>query len=195
MSNNAVRLIVGLGNPGASYERTWHNLGFLALDALHASEDFRYGEWKEEKKCNAMVALDTLPGSRLLLCKPQTMMNNSGEAVAALMRFYHLRPEDLWVVHDEIDLPLGKLRISRNAAAAGHKGVQSVIDAVGKKTFTRFRIGIQTVEQGELPTEAYVLNPIPETLAAAVRETVERTVAAITLAQLAGVTEAMNQYN
>lgn len=195
MSNNAVRLIVGLGNPGAEYERTWHNFGFLVLNALRETEDFRYGEWVTEKKYNAEISVCTLPGSHLMLAKPMTMMNNSGEAVAALMQFYHLRPDDLWVVHDEIDLPLGEMRISRNASAAGHRGVQSIVDVIGKPAFTRFRLGIGTPERGELPAEAYVLQPIPETQKKVFDEMVERAVQAITIAQLAGVTEAMNQYN
>ncbi|MDD5109973.1 MAG: aminoacyl-tRNA hydrolase [Patescibacteria group bacterium] len=195
MSNNAVRLIVGLGNPGEQYERTWHNIGFLVLNALREADDYRYGEWILEKKYNAEIAAGTLPDIRLMLAKPMTMMNNSGSAVSALMQFYHLRPDDLWVVHDEIDLPLGEMRISRNASAAGHKGVQSIMDALGKNTFTRFRVGIGTAERGELPAEDYVLRPFPETAAAAVAAAVERAVEAITLAQMAGVTEAMNQYN
>lgn len=195
MFNNSVRLIVGLGNPGEQYERTWHNIGFLVVDALREAEYFRYAEWAPDGKANALVATSLLPGSRLLLAKPQTMMNNSGEAVNELMRFYHLRPEDLWLIHDELDLPLGKLRISRNATAAGHRGVQSVFDQIGSSTVTRFRIGVGTAERGELPAEDYVLRPFPETAAALVQETIERTVQAIALAQLAGVPEAMNQYN
>lgn len=195
MSNNAVRLIVGLGNPGVAYARTWHNLGWLVLDALRQAEHFRYADWVLDGQANALVAVSSLPGSRLLLAKPRTMMNNSGEAVGLLMRSYHLRPEDLWLVHDELDLPLGTLRISRNATAAGHRGVQSVFDAVNTNAITRFRVGIGTPERGEVAAEAYVLQPIPETAAVAVQTAVDRTVQAIALAELAGVPEAMNQHN
>lgn len=195
MSNNSVRLIVGLGNPGEQYARTWHNLGFLVIDALREAEHFRYADWAPDGKANALVAVSALPGSRLLLAKPQTMMNNSGVAVGLLMRSYHLRPQDLWLVHDELDLPLGTLRISRNATAAGHRGVQSVFDAVNTNEITRFRLGIGTPERGEEAADAYVLKPIPETAAAAVQAAVDRAVQAIALAQLAGVPEAMNQHN
>lgn len=195
MSNNSVRLIVGLGNAGAAYARTWHNLGFLALDALHEAEHFRYADWQVDGRGHALTAVSTLPGSRLLLAKPQAMMNNSGEAVGSLMRWYHLRPQDLWLVHDELDLPLGKLRISRNATAAGHRGVQSVFDAVGTNAITRFRLGTNTPERATVAADAYVLQPIPETAAAALSEAIDRIVQAISLAQLAGVPEAMNQYN
>lgn len=195
MSSRSVRLIVGLGNPGAEYERTWHNLGWLALDALREAEDYRYTEWTEDARAVALVASGALPSGRLMLAKPQTMMNDSGRAVAALMSAHHLRPEDLWLVHDEIDLPLGKLRLSRNTSAAGHRGVQSVFDALGTSAITRFRIGIATPERGARSAEDYVLQQIPETARASVQTALERVVAAIALAQLAGVPEAMNQYN
>lgn len=195
MLNNSVRLIVGLGNPGDEYARTWHNLGFLALLALREAEDYRFGEWTTDRRANALLATSTLPGSRLLLAKPQTMMNNSGQAVAELLRERHLRPDDVWIVHDEIDLPLGEIRISRSASSAGHRGVQSIIDALGTNALTRFRIGCSTPERGETPAETYVLAAIPPAADAAVTAAIERAVQAILLAQLSGVPEAMNQFN
>ena len=195
MSNNSVRLIVGLGNPGTEYERTWHNLGFLALDAFREEEGYRFGDWTLDRRSHTLVASGTLPGCRLMLAKPQTMMNNAGAGVAALMSAHHLRTDDLWLVHDEIDLPLGKLRLSRNSAAAGHRGVQSVFDALQTSAITRFRLGIATPERGELPAEDYVLTAIPAAAEPTVKATIERAVQAISLAQLGGVPEAMNQFN
>lgn len=195
MSSKSARLIVGLGNPGTEYERTWHNLGFSALDSVREEEHYRFSEWTLDAGANALLAACTLPGGRLLLAKPQTMMNNSGLAVMALVRAHHLRPDDLWLVHDDLDLPLGKLRISRNATAAGHRGVQSVFDLLETFAVVRFRIGIATPERGEAAAEDYVLQPYPPTAEAAVKAAIERTVQAIALAQLSGVPEAMNQFN
>ena len=195
MSTNPVRLIVGLGNPGAEYVRSWHNLGFMVVDALRQHEDFRYGDWTTARQGQAELALCTLPGSRLMLAKPQTGMNHSGQAVLALMQEYHLRLDDLWIIHDELDLPLGKLRISRNATAAGHRGVQSIQEVLDTTALVRFRVGIATPARAQAEAEAYVLQPIPADAEAAVQEAVGRTVEAILLAQMSGVTEAMNQCN
>lgn len=198
MSGNPVRLIVGLGNPGETYKNSWHNVGFMVVDALRLHEEFRYGEWSVEHKFNAAVAASTLsrPASAgLILAKPLTMMNNSGQAVAALIAAYHLRADDLWVVHDELDLPLGEIRISRNASAGGHRGVQSIQEALGTTAFARFRVGIATPQRAQVEAETYVLQPVPPDAEGPVREVVTKTVEAILLAQMASLTEAMNQYN
>jgi len=115
-------LIVGLGNPGKKYEKTRHNVGFRVVDALKKSLDF---------------ARD-----KLILLKPQTFMNQSGKAVKSLMAYYKLPLANLWIIHDDIDLPLGAIRVSQNVGSAGHKGVESIIKALGTKDFLRFRIGI-----------------------------------------------------
>ena len=195
MSNSAVRIIVGLGNPGPEYAATWHNLGFQALDAFRETESYRFGDWTSHHHGALLIASSLLPQSRLTLAKPQSFMNASGPVVAELLASRRVRPEELWVIHDDLDLPLGKLRISRNATAGGHRGVESVIDAIGTANFTRFRLGISLPERGQTPAETYVLQPIPATAVTAVREVIERTLAALEIAQLAGITEAMNQYN
>ena len=115
-----MKLIVGLGNPGKKYEKTRHNVGFMMINELEKKE---------------------LP-NKVKLLKPETFMNLSGIAVNNLMSFYKICPKNLWVIHDDIDLPIGKIRISKNRGAGGHKGVQSIIKELGTKNFNRIRIGI-----------------------------------------------------
>ena len=157
-------LIVGLGNPGAEYESTRHNAGFMALDELA----HYYGvSWRTNKKLKAqIIACDDF-----YMIKPLTFMNESGAAVLAVMSYYKMLPQlfgrtesaaldlsdKLVVIHDELDLPLGEYRISADSRSAGHKGVQSIIDHLKTKKFKRIRIGIAPAEM-KLPAEKYVLN-------------------------------------
>lgn len=195
MSSSSVSLIVGLGNPGPEYASTWHNFGFTVVDAFREAESYQFAEWTTDDRGTAQIARSLLPHTRLLLAKPQTLMNNSGLVVAELLREHRLRPDNLWVIHDDLDLPLGKVRLSRNASAGGHRGVQSIVDALSTTEFTRFRLGIGTPEGATVAAETYVLQAIPASTQTVVREIVQRTLEAIMLAQLAGVAEAMNQYN
>ena len=143
-----MKLIVGLGNPGEKYVQTRHNLGFLVLE--HFFRDFSPvvdGNWSMEKKFKGEIAeLSWQPkagkAEKVILLKPQTFMNLSGESVKAAADYYHILSEDIWVVHDELDLPLGSLKIRIGGTSAGHKGVQSVMDHLGTEKFWRFRMGI-----------------------------------------------------
>jgi len=127
-------LIVGLGNPGKKYERTRHNVGFMALDALKRVE---------------------LPN--VILVKPQTFVNNSGKAVKSLTKNYKLKTKNLVVIHDDIDIPLGKIKVSVGHGSAGHKGVDSIIEELGTKNFTRIRVGIQPEKGKPRDVETFVL--------------------------------------
>jgi PTH1 family peptidyl-tRNA hydrolase len=131
-------LLVGLGNPGAAYARQRHNVGFMVLDAL--AEAYRFGPWRA--KFQSEIAEGQLGGERVLLQKPQTYMNLSGDAVAAAHRFYKLANHELIVVHDEIDLAAGKVRIKAGGGVAGHNGLRSIAERLGTKEFRRVRIGI-----------------------------------------------------
>ncbi|MBI3291060.1 hypothetical protein HYZ76_02130, partial [Candidatus Falkowbacteria bacterium] len=113
----------------------------------------------------------------------------------ALIRFYRIKPEDVWIIHDEVDLPLGKIRISNNSSAGGHKGVQSVIDALGYQNFVRLRIGIKPKEEIKLPTEKYVLQKIDEGSKIIIDDVIEKVLSAIEVGLSQGATEAMNQFN
>ncbi len=142
-----MRLIIGLGNPEKEYATTRHNTGFLVIDKLLADSD---SETKFDKKANAEVAKATINKKRVLLAKPQTHMNNSGIAARALMDFYKLKPENLIVIHDDKDIPLGETRVQTNRGPAGHNGVKSIIEHLGTQNFTRIRVGVAPANQNEI---------------------------------------------
>jgi len=159
-----MQIIVGLGNPGKKYKLTRHNIGFMAVDALAERLDL---VWQNNKKFLAEIAKD----NDIILVKPLTFMNNSGQAVQAILSFYKLLPKKfglltaqaadlssvLTVIHDDLDIDLGKYKISLNSRSAGHKGVESIIDRLKTKKFTRVRIGIKTNNLEKIPPEKFVL--------------------------------------
>ena len=157
-----MKLIVGLGNPGPKYAQNRHNLGFLVLDRL--AEQLNATPWHLEKKFKAEIAEVELEGGRIILAKPQTYMNNSGEAVKPLVHFYkdELSPDSVWVIHDDIDLNVGELRIKQGGSSGGQNGVQSIIDHLGPD-FHRARIGIGQNDRPSQPAEVYVLKDMPKT--------------------------------
>jgi peptidyl-tRNA hydrolase, PTH1 family len=178
-------LIVGLGNPGAKYEKTRHNVGFRVLDLLATDV------W-ENKYDSQLIKLDDL-----VLAKPQTFMNKSGEAVAQILKYYPAPVgSHLIVVHDELDLPLGSLKIQKNLSGAGHNGVQSIIDEIGTKDFIRVRIGVNNPElRGQLPGEDYVLKNFEEQEQDLVNEVLEKAKAAVESIQTDGLEIAQSKYN
>lgn len=135
-------LIVGLGNPGEQYEKTRHNLGFRVLDELKELAGFP--EFEFAKKFNALVSQGIVAEKEAILLKPQTFMNESGKAVKAAASFYKVKPQDIYVVQDEADVELGKIKISESANSAGHRGINSVIEELGTKNILRFRIGFES---------------------------------------------------
>ncbi len=159
LSNNMEKIIVGLGNPGRKYLYTRHNAGWLILDRL--IQELLQGQAKWHSKSRLLSQTITLGNN--LLVKPQTMMNNSGQAVKALVNYYGLTPDDLkdrlLIIHDELDLPLGQTRWSQDSRSAGHKGVQSIIDCLETQNFNRWRIGIKPSQSLDPDkTIDYVLN-------------------------------------
>lgn len=146
-----MKLIVGLGNPEKQYANTRHNAGFLVIDKLLADCE---SEAKFDKKANAEVAKTTINKKRVLLAKPLTYMNNSGLAVRALLDFYKLKPENLIIIHDEKDIPLGETRVQTNRGPAGHNGVKSIIEQLGTKNFTRIRVGVSPADQNKIKDTA-----------------------------------------
>lgn len=138
-----MKLLVGLGNPGKRYAKTRHNVGFMVIDALFdALGSANFSSWELSKKFNAFVCGGTYKGKKIILAKPQTFMNHSGEAVVRIAQFYKVSAEDILVVHDEKDLPLGEIRLQEDRGHAGHNGVRSIIEHLGTKQFVRLRIGI-----------------------------------------------------
>ncbi|MBU3957333.1 aminoacyl-tRNA hydrolase [Patescibacteria group bacterium] len=188
-----MKLIVGLGNPGEKYEDTKHNLGFVVLDALFQElTPVEKTAWKENKKFNSLLAKI----GDLILAKPQTFMNASGMAVAKIANFYKIKLTDLWVIHDEIDLPLEEIRIVRGRGAAGHRGVESIIKELGTEDFVRFRLGIghPGPGSGDKEVERYVLALFGKGEKSKARRMVKKTVKAIQLALNKGLERAMNQF-
>lgn len=149
-----IKLIVGLGNPGLQYERTRHNAGFLFLDGLVSDIG---AHWSVSESFQAEIANVVVDGHKLMLLKPMTFMNRSGLSVGKLMRYFKFECEQLLVVHDELDLPSGAVRLKCGGGHAGHNGIRDIIAHVGSKDFYRLRIGIGRPLHG-LSTADYVLS-------------------------------------
>jgi len=145
-----MHLIVGLGNPGQKYNNTRHNVGFMALDLLTIKLGLA---WRESTKLKAALA----KSAEYILAKPITFMNRSGFAVSALLKFYKLTPSDLIVIHDDLDIDFGKWKLSSDSRAAGHNGIQSIIDQLGSKKFSRYRLGIRAGANRVTDAEKFVL--------------------------------------
>jgi PTH1 family peptidyl-tRNA hydrolase len=146
-------LIIGLGNPEDQYSGTRHNIGFEIINQLAREKSFP--DFKLQKKFQAEISEGTINGEKTILAKPQTFMNNSGQAVKALIDYY--KTENLFVIHDDIDLPLGEIKISKGRGSAGHKGVESIIQHLKTKDFTRVRIGICPKDGKPEKVEDFVL--------------------------------------
>lgn len=173
-----MKLIVGLGNPGKKYENTRHNVGFACVDWLQ--EKLKTTAWQHNKKFNALISEVSFENEKILLAKPQTYMNNSGDAVAALFNFYKCNSSDLWLIYDDVDLPLGKIRIRSKGSAGSHNGMKSVIASLGFHNFPRLRIGIENREtQEKQDITSFVLNSFTKTEKNLIDKTLEEACAAI----------------
>lgn len=150
------RMIIGLGNPGRKYEKTRHNAGFLVMDRLAE----KLGITIDLKKFKADYQTTIHEGVKVFLVKPQTFMNNSGEAVVALMRYFQIEPKDILVISDDVDLPVGKIRIRSKGSDGGQKGIGSIIQYIKTRDFARLRIGIGSDPQ--IPMADYVLGKVPK---------------------------------
>lgn len=141
-----MKLIVGLGNPGKKYEKTRHNVGFMAVDELRLrlirDGQSDISEWSQSKKFNALICGCSVGGEKMILAKPLTFMNRSGHSVQLIAHYYNIVPSDIIVVHDDKDIELGGLKVQTDRGHAGHNGVRSIIDSIGSKKFLRIRIGI-----------------------------------------------------
>ena len=185
-----MKLIIGLGNPGAQYERTRHNVGFHVVDHLAAQQ-----HWRWERKGRAMIAGGTLENERVVLVKPLTYMNNSGEAVNELLHWYKLQPDDILVICDDLDLPVGQVRLRPKGSAGGHNGVSSIIQYLHTNQFPRLRIGIGRPAHQRAETIDYVLGiaPADEQIQLALGE--EKAQEAIPLLIRQGLDATMNSIN
>jgi PTH1 family peptidyl-tRNA hydrolase len=182
-------LVVGLGNPGREYAETRHNVGFMVADELARRTA---GSWRA--KFSGELAEVRLDGMRLALLRPQTFMNESGRSVVAAVRFFKVEPEDLLVVHDEVDLEPGRLQIRLGGGLAGHNGLRSVAQQLGTPEFARLRIGVGRPERGDpRPVANFVLSEFPAELD--VGAVISRAADAVESVARDGFEEAQNRYN
>ncbi len=190
-------LIVGLGNPGEKYSRTRHNLGFVAIEEF-VKHKIPGERWSSDKKLKSEI----LKYGDLILAKPQTYMNNSGMAVKLLVDYFKVEGEGIIIIHDELDLPLGKIKVRSGGAAAGHHGVESIIKSLGSDKFTRMRLGIGNLKTlsaersgAHVDTNKFVLEPFTSNEKSKVKHMIKQAVGALNTLLEKGLETAQNQFN
>jgi PTH1 family peptidyl-tRNA hydrolase len=192
-----MKLIVGLGNPGRYYVNNRHNVGFKCIDLFAREHAISLTQRRARSKLGTGEIADT----RIVLAKPQTFMNLSGEAVSALMCRYHLSSKDTLVIYDDLDLPLGKIRIREKGSSGGHNGLKSIISHLGTQDFPRIRVGIAPSEGGdsaaapEVDAVEHVLSDFTDAEKTVMREVYLKVAAAIECILTEGIVAAMNKYN
>jgi PTH1 family peptidyl-tRNA hydrolase len=193
-----MKLIVGLGNPGKAYAHNRHNIGFRCLNHLARLHSIQV----KKHQCQSQVGNGKIAGVEVLLAKPKTFVNQSGGAVERLMRKYNISIDDLLVIYDDLDLPLGKLRLRPGGSAGGHKGINSTISALGSENFPRIKVGIgrPTTEDGTAITDedvivGYVLSDFTPQEEATIKLAIATVAEAIHCILTEGVVAAMNRFN
>jgi len=184
-----VKLIVGLGNPGRKYAGNRHNVGFQCLDRLAEA----WGLSFSQRKHKALLAQGEIAGLKVILAKPQTFMNLSGDAVERMARFYKVPPASILVIYDDLDLPLGRIRLRPEGGSGGHKGMKSIIEHLGANGFPRLRVGTGRPTHGD-PVD-YVLDDFTLDERITIDVVYEKVVSAVELWLTEGVAAAMNRYN
>lgn len=184
-----MKLIVGLGNPGKEYERTRHNAGFMVIDKVAEKCSLSFNK----TKFNALVAEGKVHGESVMLMKPQTYMNLSGNAVSEAVRFYKLDLSDLLIIHDDLDLPVGKIRIRESGSAGGQNGMKNIINLLGTQDIRRIRVGID--KNKLIPVPDYVLGKIPEEQKDEFDQAVETAAKAAVASITMSFSNVMNRYN
>jgi len=193
-----MKLIVGLGNPGRGYANNRHNVGFVCLNHFAQKQDIRF----DKKQGKARIGTGEVAGSKVVVAKPQTYMNKSGRSVSLLVKNFNVSLDNLLVIHDDLDLPLGKIRIRQGGSAGGHKGVNSIITELGNQDFIRIRVGIGRPIKNEGFTEFsedeiinYVLSDFTPDEKQAITQVIPRASEAILCLLTEGLLAAMNRYN
>jgi peptidyl-tRNA hydrolase, PTH1 family len=194
-----MKFLIGLGNPGDQYKKVRHNLGFVILDEYTKKHSSSPMDWEVDDKFKAQ---SLKLSSDLRLIKPQTYMNNSGLAISRIANYFKVLPQDLIVVHDDLDLPLGKIKVRIGGAAGGHHGVESIIKDLGTPEFIRIRVGIgnQQSHSGEherisFAAEKFVLEPFTPAEKTKLKKAIKQSLEAIDLLLEKGLEKAQNQYN
>ena len=193
-----MKLIVGLGNPGRGHVDNRHNVGFVCLNHFAKMQGIRF----DKKQCKARIGTGKVADSNVVIAKPQTYMNRSGQSVGLLVGKFDVSPDDLLVIHDDLDLPLGKIRIRQGSSAGGHKGAGSIITELGSQNFIRIRIGIgrpandeEFTESSEDEIVSYVLSDFTPEEKQAVNQAVPEVSEAVLCLLTEGLAAAMNKYN
>ena len=184
-------LIVGLGNPGMEYDGTRHNIGFAAMDQLCQTHNISLNKMKY----NAYVGEANIGDKRVLLAKPLTYMNNSGEAVGKIASFYKIEPENVLVMFDDISLDVGKIRLRRKGSAGGHNGIKDIIAHLGSENFPRVKIGVGSKPHPDYDLKDWVLSKFPKTDKDALDTALDTTVKAVEELLARGIDSAMNKYS
>jgi PTH1 family peptidyl-tRNA hydrolase len=184
-----VKIIVGLGNPGIPYRMTRHNIGFQVVDRLAKLNHITI----RTKRFKSLYGTGWIDSQQVVLAKPRTFMNRSGEAVKRAADFFHLRIEDLIVVHDDLDLPFGRLRFKHRGGDGGHQGVRSIIEMMGGNNFLRLKVGIGRPPQGMDPAE-YVLETFDKVIQSHLDQILSRAAESLNVMLLEGLEKAMNQF-
>lgn len=189
-ASRVVYMVVGLGNPGREYRETRHNIGFKVVDTFSTRHDIKLTKVQNK----AIVGISNNQDRRVILVKPQTFMNLSGQAVSALMRYYKVTLQNLIVAHDDVDLPLGTIRMRPGGGSAGQKGIGSIIERLGSQDFPRLRMGVGR-PPGQMDAAGYVLQPFHKTDLEILPEFLDRAVDALDCFLELGLEPAMNRYN
>ncbi|WAA12344.1 aminoacyl-tRNA hydrolase [Fervidibacillus halotolerans] len=185
-----MKLIVGLGNPGTKYEETKHNVGFKVIDELSN----RFHLPLKKSKFRALMENGVIKGQKIILMKPLTYMNLSGEAIAPVMNYFDIPPSDLLVIYDEMDLPVGKIRLRYKGSAGGHNGVKSIIQHIGTEQFNRIRIGIDKPKLG-ISTVDHVLSTFRPSDRKIIEEMIQISADACEMWLQSPFIDVMNKYN
>lgn len=184
-------IIAGLGNPGKKYEMTRHNAGFLAVDMLAREEGFEI----KRLKFHSLVADEMIAGRRCLVMKPQTMMNNSGEAIYEAASYYNIPDENIIIIYDDISLDVGKTRIRRKGSAGGHNGIKSIISCLGSEDFPRVKVGVGKKPNAHYDLVDWVLGVFPKEKLDDLNSALKNSIEATRLIVQGDVDKAMNLYN
>jgi len=193
MDNETIKLIVGLGNPGKKYKNTRHNVGELIINAW--AENNLFPPFKFNKKLNSFICKTFFDKQKIFLALPQTFMNNSGIAASQIANFYRIPAQNIWIIHDDLDLSLKRIKISKNRSAGGHKGIQSIINYLKTKKFVRFRVGINNNIKDKQKTEDFVLGKFNAKEKIILKEVIKKTSRAIETALKEGLDKAMSEFN
>jgi len=193
-----MKLIVGLGNPGRIYAHNRHNIGFMCVSHFAKTQSIRF----DKKQSQARIGTGEVAGNKLIVARPQTYMNLSGQSVSRLVKKSNISPNNLLVIHDDLDLPLGIIRLRHGSGSGGHKGVDSIITHLGSQDFSRVRVGIgrPTIPEGSAETReadiiAYVLSDFTHQEKGIITQVIPEVSQAILCLLTEGLTAAMNKYN